>query len=436
MPHIHVTILGLQPEPAANNLKTTPPLQETAWQWPQPAQEARSNAEEHSPPAPSSSQGRGLGFIDHWDAKNHSHPGSGPGPDATSPIAEAMQCGRRRPMNGASSKTCPDDPEARLLVRFAPAATVSESARLALQADLATDATLQAALVQCPDLAAISRIEPVHLHAGTDHAIVMGLRYLALTDEEWQPLVHDLNQWLAQDGLTLFSAASGRHYLGYTPAALARMGADDLPPLGCALNRNAQPLLAGDALRGMRRWLTEVQMWLYAHPINAHRAARGRPEINSLWVWGRSSPVTNALSPELTPKLTAGPMNLALPTRHSNPVQPLIYTDSPHLAGELMTTQGPDAVVLAQSSHPRCDELPANVLNSARPLHLIWSEPAWCYLEGDMAGWVQALERIDDFLHCFSKRNTSALKITLDDGASQLWLPARQGLMALLPFSW
>jgi hypothetical protein len=40
-----------------------------------------------------------------------------------------------------------------------------------------------------------------------------------------------------------------------------------------------------DALR-WQRIVTEVQMLLYAHPLNQERAARGELLINSLWFWG------------------------------------------------------------------------------------------------------------------------------------------------------
>jgi hypothetical protein len=37
---------------------------------------------------------------------------------------------------------------------------------------------------------------------------------------------------------------------------------------------------AGDVL------LTEIQMLLHSHPVNAAREARGEPAVNSLWFWG------------------------------------------------------------------------------------------------------------------------------------------------------
>lgn len=47
-----------------------------------------------------------------------------------------------------------------------------------------------------------------------------------------------------------------------------------------------------DALR-WQRFATEMQMVLYAHPLNQAREARGEPLVNSLWLWGggRAAPL-------------------------------------------------------------------------------------------------------------------------------------------------
>ncbi|OZB54426.1 MAG: hypothetical protein B7X35_10460, partial [Halothiobacillus sp. 14-56-357] len=278
-------------------------------------------------------------------------------------------------------------------------------AAFALQADLSEDAELRAALAEHPDIVAVSQIMPVHLQAGTDNAVLMGPRYLHVEREEWAALQADLNQWLQADGISLFSAASGRHYLGYTATALERVGTVDLPPLGCALNRPIGQLLAGNELRPFRRWLTELQMWLYSHPVNAERAKKARPEINSLWVWGRSpwlfssSDVETAES--LLPKAT---------DRICDDDRALIYTDSAVLAGALHSNVASDA------------NNPVVILSA---MHLIWSEPLWCYLEGDLAGWNASLDAIDRFLtqRQPAHRHTAAQarNFEIDNGVDLVW---------------
>jgi hypothetical protein len=397
MPAITVTLLGLQPEPhhrskdkSAKSIMPSAAFPPTAWQW-------------HAP-------------------------------NPQSLLAQTLQHSRARRVSHPAASACDDDPDARLLVRFAPTANPQHTALYAMQADLAADPALRTVFNQLPDCAAISRIAPVHLQAGTDHAVVMGARYLHLNLAEWLQLSDELNAWLANDGLSLLTAASGRQYLIYTTAAVTRIGNHDLPALGCALNRNAQPLLAGTELRGLRRWLTEAQMWLYAHPINARRAAQGQAEINSLWLWGRSlcPPQTpDDDSPSTTPDRQA-----ATPSASPKGNPPLIYTDSAALAGALSASHPATDVLLSQSSLPKLADLPARVLAGQQPLHLVWSEPAWCYLEGDVEGWQRAMQAVDEFLQALSAHSQTPLRLTLDNGAGLYWPPKRHGIMGLISTLW
>ncbi len=45
-------------------------------------------------------------------------------------------------------------------------------------------------------------------------------------------------------------------------------------------------LPAGDAATGHRRLVSEVEMALHGHPLNAEREAAGERPVNSLWFWG------------------------------------------------------------------------------------------------------------------------------------------------------
>jgi hypothetical protein len=346
------------------------------------------------------------------------------------PLSVALRSRRMKRMTERPAATqtqdeaCKDDPEALLLARFAAMDSGHGTAAFALQADLSEDAELRAALAEHPDIVAVSQIMPVHLQAGTDNAVLMGPRYLHVEREEWAALQADLNQWLQADGISLFSAASGRHYLGYTATALERVGTVDLPPLGCALNRPIGQLLAGNELRPFRRWLTELQMWLYSHPVNAERAKKARPEINSLWVWGRSpwlfssSDVETAES--LLPKAT---------DRICDDDRALIYTDSAVLAGALHSNVASDAnnpvVILSANSQPDINELLARGVSPSRPVHLIWSEPLWCYLEGDLAGWNASLDAIDRFLTQIQSAHphaaAQARDLEVDNGVDLVW---------------
>jgi len=58
-------------------------------------------------------------------------------------------------------------------------------------------------------------------------------------------------------------------------------------PLSVATGRDIDLLLpqAADAMR-FRTLLNELQMLLFAHPVNQAREARGDLPVNSLWLWG------------------------------------------------------------------------------------------------------------------------------------------------------
>lgn len=389
MTKLHLTIMGLHPEPTSpQNTRPQPglPERERLWQWP-------------------------------------------PDGPTDGPLSVALRSRRMERMverleaAQTQDEACQDDPETLLLARFSGMNGDHGTAALSLQADLSVDAGLRAALAEHPDIVAVSQIMPVHLQAGTDNAVLMGPRYLRVEREEWAVLQADLNQWLQADGISLFSAASGRHYLGYTATALERVGTVDLPPLGCALNRHVGQLLAGNALRPFRRWLTELQMWLYSHPVNAERAKKAHPEINSLWIWGRSPwpypanvETTQLLSPKATDRIRGD--------NHT-----LIYTDSAVLAGALRSHDGSDAsnpaVILSTSSQPDINELAARGVLPSRSTHIVWSEPLWCYLEGDLAGWFASLDAIDRFITQIQSAHphaaAQARDLEIDNGVDLVW---------------
>jgi len=58
----------------------------------------------------------------------------------------------------------------------------------------------------------------------------------------------------------------------------------------------------GQDSRYWQRIQNEIQMLLFAHPLNEKREAQGKPPVNSLWLWGEG---------ELTEKATADWQNIA-----------------------------------------------------------------------------------------------------------------------------
>lgn len=57
----------------------------------------------------------------------------------------------------------------------------------------------------------------------------------------------------------------------------------------------------GKDARMVERWMNELQMVLFAHPVNASREERGLPPINVVWLWGFGVPnETRAVGAALT----------------------------------------------------------------------------------------------------------------------------------------
>ncbi|HZZ95307.1 MAG TPA: hypothetical protein VFE23_22300 [Usitatibacter sp.] len=125
------------------------------------------------------------------------------------------------------------------------------------------------------------RADPVHLRVDRDSVTLHDPAVLGVRLDEARILASDLQALFTPD-FVLHVAAPDRWYIHASRA--------DLPattPLPQAVGRNVFGLLPRS--QGRMRWaavLTEAQMVLSGHPVNAAREAAGEPPINSLWFWG------------------------------------------------------------------------------------------------------------------------------------------------------
>jgi hypothetical protein len=121
----------------------------------------------------------------------------------------------------------------------------------------------------------------VHLRVERDSLTLHDASILEVTREEADALVASLQALFAPD-IDFHVAAPDRWY--------ARVAADELPvttPLATARGRNVFGMLP--AGKGRINWgsaITEAQMVLSAHEVNARRDAAGLPIVNSVWFWG------------------------------------------------------------------------------------------------------------------------------------------------------
>jgi hypothetical protein len=124
------------------------------------------------------------------------------------------------------------------------------------------------------------RADPVHLNLQRDQLLL--LQNMEISADEAGQMCASLNKHFAGQGMVFFAPHPQRWYVRL----------DELPdietvPLSQALGRNVHGLLPRGA--EAMRWhqvFNEIQMLLFAHPLNESRDARGALPINSVWLWG------------------------------------------------------------------------------------------------------------------------------------------------------
>jgi hypothetical protein len=141
-----------------------------------------------------------------------------------------------------------------------------------------TPAALAAAALRLPEGTAVWLAQPVHLAAGADHLRLPAGGLLRLTPEEGAWLAADFAGLFGGDGLRLHPVGGS-----FVLTGLAA-GAGPPDPAG---HRGAR-VDTGD--RGgpaaLRRLASEIELWLYEHPLNLARQRRGALPVNALWLWG------------------------------------------------------------------------------------------------------------------------------------------------------
>lgn len=132
--------------------------------------------------------------------------------------------------------------------------------------------------------------DPVNLQL--HRAQMMLIPEVAATQDEAAALCDNLNAHFAGQGMQFFAPHPQRWYLCLEAAP--QLTTTPLRQAAWQDARFHQPQGA-DTLH-WQRILTEIQMSLYAHPLNQAREARGELLVSSLWLWGggRAMPLRSA----------------------------------------------------------------------------------------------------------------------------------------------
>jgi len=124
------------------------------------------------------------------------------------------------------------------------------------------------------------RADPVHLRLQREQLVL--LPNPEVSAEEAAQLCASLNQHFAGQGMTFYAPHPKRWYV-----RLDRLPDMATVPLSQAAGRNVHGLLPkGAEMLHWHRVFNEIQMLLFAHPLNEAREIRGELPINSVWFWG------------------------------------------------------------------------------------------------------------------------------------------------------
>ena len=124
--------------------------------------------------------------------------------------------------------------------------------------------------------------DPVHLQADLERAILTSNIDLAVSEDESATLYRALNSHFVQDGLRFIRTSKDNWFV--VSRHKIRLSTT---PLVDAVGRNVNFILPkGDDATFWKQMLTEAQMLMHAHEVNARRESQGRQSINSLWLHG------------------------------------------------------------------------------------------------------------------------------------------------------
>jgi hypothetical protein len=137
------------------------------------------------------------------------------------------------------------------------------------------------------------RTDPVHLRLMRDRLIVVPSAAFALSREESDSLVAELNRHFA--GVLSITAVEPGRWCAQLDRHFAFETASPIDVAGRDVDVTLR--IGGEAGRRWAKLSNEIQMLLNAHPVNEAREARGEPAVNSVWLWGVGQAPRGAQSP-------------------------------------------------------------------------------------------------------------------------------------------
>jgi hypothetical protein len=130
------------------------------------------------------------------------------------------------------------------------------------------------------------RAQPIHFAAGLDRLTTVVLQGSGrMTAQESASLGALLSEHLQSAGFELHHAGQDEWLLRSERPLQLRT----VTPEYAAAHPRGEILPQGSDAAALRRLMTELQMLLHEHPLNAKREARGAPAINAVWIHGEGT---------------------------------------------------------------------------------------------------------------------------------------------------
>lgn len=278
------------------------------------------------------------------------------------------------------------------------------------------------------------RADPVHVRLQREQVVLLPV---AVSVEESVQFCASLNEHFAGQGMAFFAPHPARWYVRLNESP-------DITtvPLSQAAGRNIHGNLPTGA--ESRRWhqlFNEIQMLLFAHPLNEAREARGEAPVNSVWFWGNAQSealppgaYASASSDEVLVEMLATSAGIPFaqwqPAWRDSLMNPLAIPLSNQLGFAGLGCFWPN-------SHKTVAKRPVISLSGGGllaegPQLLVWTGLRAALQQGDLAAWRSALQQFETgyaqpLWQALRKGQIAQLQVDISGGDSQRQVRLRRG---------